>query len=71
VSVSTVDAPQGFKLPESIRLQPKDRPILLAAIQGKADFLLTGDVRQFDHLYGRHIEGALRPAPYFERRCRD
>jgi uncharacterized protein len=49
-SISTVDAPQGFQLPENIRLEPKDQPILLAAIQGKADFLLSGDVRHFGHL---------------------
>jgi uncharacterized protein len=66
-SISTVDAPQGFKLPENIRLEPKDQPILLAAIQGKADFLLTGDVRHFGHLYGKRIASVLvvRPAVYF------
>jgi predicted nucleic acid-binding protein len=71
-SVSTVDAPQGLKLPENIRLDPKDRPILLAAIHGKAGYLLTGDARHFAHLYGKRIEGVLvlRPAQYFERRQR-
>jgi uncharacterized protein len=71
-SISTVDAPQGFQLPENIRLEPKDQPILLAAIQGKADFLLTGDVRHFGHLYGKRIAGVLvvRPAQYFGRRRR-
>jgi uncharacterized protein len=71
-SVSTLDAPQGLKLPETIRLEPKDRPILLAAIHGKADFLLTGDARHFGHLYAKRIEGVLvlRPAQYFERRRR-
>jgi uncharacterized protein len=39
-SVSTVDAPQGLELPENVRLDPKDRPILLAAI------LAGGDSRQ-------------------------
>jgi hypothetical protein len=41
-------------------------------IHGKADFLLTGDVRHFDHLYGKRIEGVLvvRPAEYFGRRRR-
>jgi uncharacterized protein len=69
-SVSTVDAPQGLKLPKNIRLDPKDQPILLAAIHGTADYLLTGDARHFEHLYGKPIEGVLvlRPAQYFERR---
>lgn len=31
-SVSTVEAPEGLKLAENIRLDPKDRPVLLAAI---------------------------------------
>jgi predicted nucleic acid-binding protein len=71
-AVSTVDAPHGLKLPENIRLDSKDQPILLAAIHGKADYLLTGDSRHFEHLYGKRIEGVLvlRPAQYFERRRR-
>ena len=71
-SVSTVDAPQGLRLPDTIRLDPKDQPILLAAIHGRAEYLLTGDARHFDHLYGKQIEGVLvlRPAQYFERRRR-
>jgi len=69
-SVSTVDAPHGLKLPLNIRLDQKDHPILLAAIHGNADYLLTGDARHFGHLYGKRIEGVLvlRLAQYFERR---
>jgi uncharacterized protein len=71
-SVSTIDAPQGLKLQETIRLDPKDQPILLAAIHGKAGYLLTGDARHFEHLYGKRTEGVLilRPAQYFDRRRR-
>jgi predicted nucleic acid-binding protein len=59
-------------LPETIRLDPKDQPILLAAIHGRADYLLTGDARHFGHLYGKRIRGVLvlRPRQYFERRRR-
>jgi len=69
-SVSTVDAPHGLELPVNIRLDQKDQPILLAAIHGNADYLLTGDARHFGHLYGKRIEGVLvlRLAQYFERR---
>ncbi len=69
-AVSLVDAPQSLKLPANIRLDQKDQPILLAAIHGKADYLLTGDARHFAHLYGKRIKGVLvlRPAQYFERR---
>jgi predicted nucleic acid-binding protein len=69
-AVATVDAPQTSELPGNIRLDPKDQPILLAAIHGNADYLLTGDARHFAHLYGKRIEGVLvlRPAQYFSRR---
>lgn len=69
-AVPTVDSPQALKLPDKILLDPKDQPILLAAIHAKADYLLTGDARHFDHLYGKRIEGVLvlRPAQYFARR---
>jgi predicted nucleic acid-binding protein len=71
-SVSIVDAPQGLKLPETIRLDPKDQPILLAAIHARADYLLTGDARHFGHLYGKRIGSVLmlRSRQYFERRRR-
>jgi hypothetical protein len=41
----------------------------VAAIQGKAGYLLAGDAR---HLYGKRITGVLvlRLRQYFERRCR-
>jgi predicted nucleic acid-binding protein len=68
----TTDAPQTLKLPKNLRLDPKDQPILLAAIHGKADYLLTGDAKHFDHLYEKRIESVLilRPAQYFELRRR-
>jgi uncharacterized protein len=69
-AISLVDAPQSLKLQANIRLDPRDQPFLLAAIHGKADYLLTGDARHFAHLYGKRIKGVLvlRPAQYFERR---
>src|SRR5208283_5096150 len=69
-TVSLVDAPRSLKLPGNIRLDQKDQPILLAAIHGKADYLLTGDARHFEHLYGKRVKGVLvlRPAQFFERR---
>jgi predicted nucleic acid-binding protein len=71
-TVSIVDARRSLKLPGNIRLELKDQPILLAAIHGRADYLLTGDARHFDHLYGKRIKGVvvLRPTHYFERRRR-
>lgn len=68
-AIMTVDAPQGLKLPDGVQLDPKDQPILLAALHGHADYLLTGDARHFTHLFGKRIEGVqvLRPAQYFAR----
>ena len=69
-AISTVDAPQALKLPANVQLDDKDQPILLAAIHGRADYLLTGDARHFAHLYGKRIATVLvlRPALYFTRR---
>jgi hypothetical protein len=66
IIVSLAQAPT---LPPDVRIDSKDRPILLAAIRGKADYLLTGDGRHFGHLYGKLVEGVmvLRPVQYFER----
>lgn len=41
----------------------KDRPILAAASRGKATALVTGDRRDFGHLYGRTIEGMAMMTP--------
>ena len=35
----------------------KDRPILCGAIAAHADYLLTGDKKDFGHLYGNTIRG--------------
>ena len=69
-ALTIVNLPQIAKLPPNVRLDSKDRPILLAAICGKADYLLTGDGRHFGPPYSKRIEGVmvLRPAQYFERR---
>ena len=39
------------------RLPDKDKPILGAAISAKCNYLLTGDKRDFGHLYDKEIEG--------------
>jgi uncharacterized protein len=56
--------PLGVDLPE------KDAPILLAAIEARADYLLTGDFRHFGPFLGKKIEGVtiILPAEYFKRR---
>ncbi len=40
-----------------VKLIDKDRPILGAAIAAKCDYLLTGDKKDFGHLYGGRFRG--------------
>jgi uncharacterized protein len=40
-----------------VRIAEKDRPILCGAVIGKADILLTGDKKDFGHLFGRMVCG--------------
>jgi len=48
--------PMGIFDP-GVRLAEKDQPILCGAIAGKADYLLTGDKKDFGHLFGKSIGG--------------
>jgi predicted nucleic acid-binding protein len=54
------------ELPDGVQLVDKDIPILLAAIDARCKYLLTGDKRHFDALYGKTISGVLilTPAQY-------
>jgi predicted nucleic acid-binding protein len=58
--------PEHFTLPRGIRLPEKDLPILLAAIDGGATHLLTGDWEHFGPYYRQEIAGVLilPPAEY-------
>jgi uncharacterized protein len=40
-----------------VPIAPKDQPILCGAIAGEADFLLTGDKKDFGHLFGKTVQG--------------
>ncbi len=52
----TLLCPQ-VQLSAEVELAEKDRPILAAAIAGKCDFLVTGDRKDFGHLFGASIQG--------------
>jgi len=56
-------------LPAAINLPEKDIPILQAAISGKANILLTGDVSHFGRYFGKTICGIriMRPADFLNR----
>ena len=53
-------------IPATIHLVNKDRAILAAAIANQVDFLITGDINHFGHLYGTKVEGVeiWRPAEF-------
>ena len=61
-----VDEPRPRRLPAAVTLPAKDVPILLAAIDAGAKYLLTGDKDHFGKYYEQVIEGVtiLRPARY-------
>jgi uncharacterized protein len=61
------DLPRGVSLPE------KDVPILMAAIEAKANYLLTGDFRHFGAYFGKKIEGVtvILPGEYLMSRNRN
>jgi len=40
-----------------VTVSAKDQPILCGAISGRADFLLTGDEKDFGHLFGQTVGG--------------
>jgi len=45
------------KLQQKIELVEKDRPILASSIAGNCHYLLTGDRKDFGHLFGKTISG--------------
>ena len=51
------------RLAAACGLPDKDVPILAAAIAAGASVLVTGDRRDFGHLYGKSIEGVLVLTP--------
>jgi uncharacterized protein len=66
-------AAQDMDVPQGISLPSKDVPIILAAIEARADFLLTGDFRHLGPYFGRTIKGVvvIPPARYFKIRDRE
>jgi len=57
------EAPER-QLPKGVSLPLKDAPILLAAIEARAHYLVTGDFRDFGPYLGRRIEGVLIVSPF-------
>lgn len=51
--------PEHFTLPRGVQLPDKDLPILLAAVDGRATHLLTGDWEHFGPYFRQRIAGVL------------
>lgn len=49
--------PKWVTWAERLPLARKDTPVLAAAIQGKVDIFVTGDRRDFGHLFEQVLEG--------------
>lgn len=60
--------PQWVIRAARLPLARKDAPVLAAALQGKVDIFVTGDRRDFGHLFGQVWEGVkiLTPADALE-----
>jgi predicted nucleic acid-binding protein len=57
------------EMPCPISLPEKDRPVLLAAISVKANYLITGDVLHFGKYFGKTVSGVkiCRPRDYLQK----
>lgn len=58
-------------MPKGIQLAQKDEPILISAIEARADYLLTGDFRHFGPYFGKRIEGVLIAPPAYYLKIRN
>jgi predicted nucleic acid-binding protein len=69
--VQVVAESASVRLSRSLKLADKDRPILEAAIAARATHLLTGDLHDFGHLFGRRVAGVLvlTPAAFLKGRA--
>ena len=57
LSKLTIVAEADPSIPCPIDLPDKDSPVLMVAIAGKADYLLTGDVTHFGKYFGKTTMG--------------
>jgi uncharacterized protein len=53
-----------------VEIAPKDRPIVATAIAGQCDYLITGDKKDFGHLFETTIQGVSVLTPLqFAQKC--
>ena len=68
--IDLVAEPTAIEIPRDVEVRDKDVPILAAALACGASHLVTGDRRDFGHLFGRRIGSLLvvSPRDYLDRR---
>ena len=71
-TVTLVPEAADERVPPDVKLPPKDRPILTAALRADASTLVTGDLTHFGPYLGRSVQGVriLTPAALLRRRRR-
>ena len=63
-SVEIILFDELFEPVEAAALPAKDRPVLTAAVQAHADYLITGDKKHFSQWFGKTICGVrIEPPP--------
>jgi predicted nucleic acid-binding protein len=63
ISIVPEPRPDEVQLALSLPLPLKDAPIMAAAVSGCVDILVTGDRRDFGHLFGKNVKGVLVLSP--------
>ncbi len=52
-----IESTQASLFEVDVEINKKDLPIICGAISAQADYLLTGDKKDFGHLFGKTIQG--------------
>ena len=61
--VRVIPEAPSLELPQNVSLAEKDQPILKCAIASGSRRLLTGDLKDFGHLFGKRVMGVLIQTP--------
>jgi predicted nucleic acid-binding protein len=61
--VEEIEVVSSAVFPLPVTLDEKDVPLLCAAIQARSDYFVTGDRRDFGHLFEARVHGTLVITP--------
>ncbi len=63
VALASEPSPERVAWAQGLPLAAKDAPVMAAAVACAAGILVTGDRRDFGHLFGRDVEGVRVLSP--------